>query len=468
MTDDLAWQPAIALLKGYREGRYSPVDATRAVLDRVVAHNERLNAFCLVDGSGALRAAEESATRWAEGAPIGPLDGVPVSIKDIVLMRGTPTLRGSKTIDPDQAWDEDAPAVARLRAAGAVLLGKTTTPEFGWKGVTDSPLTGITRNPWDLARTPGGSSGGAAAALATGMGPLALGSDGGGSIRIPSAFTGVYGIKATYGRVPAWPHSPFGNISHVGPMARTVSDAALMLTVMAQPDPRDCDALPYDGADFRDDIETGVAGLRIAFSPTLCGQLVDPGVEERVAEAARVFADLGANVEEAEPPISDLREVFRVIWYAGAARLLRMIPAERHGDIDPGLREIAAAGERVRLPQFQDAIAARSVLGSITNQFHTTFDLLLTPTMPIPALDAGLEVPPGSGLERWFDWSPFTYPFNLTGQPAASVPCGLTTSGAADGMPVGLQIVAARYREDLVLRASRAFERVMPWPHPEI
>ena len=232
MSDDLAFLPATGLIAAYADKRISPVEATQAALDRIDAHNERLNAFCLVDREGALAAARRSEARWARGEPAGLVDGVPVSVKDLVLTRGWPTLRGSKTIDPDQAWDEDAPAVARLREHGAVLLGKTTTCEFGWKGVTDSPLTGVTRNPWDPECTPGGSSGGSAAAVAAGMGPLAIGTDGGGSVRIPCSFSGLVGLKPSFGRVPIYPPSVFGTLSHLGPIARTVPYAALMLSAM--------------------------------------------------------------------------------------------------------------------------------------------------------------------------------------------------------------------------------------------
>ncbi|MDH3596510.1 MAG: amidase family protein, partial [Rhodospirillales bacterium] len=247
MTNDPALLTATELLTRFRAGSLSPVEVTEAALARIEAHDTALNAFCLVDAEQALAEARRSEERWRIGAPKGRLDGVPASIKDLLLTKGWPTLRGSKALDPDQPWDEDAPAVARLREHGAVLLGKTTTPEFGWKGVTDSPLTGVTRNPWDPSRTPGGSSGGAAAAVATGMGALAIGTDGGGSIRIPAGFTGIFGLKPSFGRVPAYPLSPFGTVAHLGPMTRSVADAALMLTVLAEPDPRDWYALPVDG-----------------------------------------------------------------------------------------------------------------------------------------------------------------------------------------------------------------------------
>src|SRR5215212_9864603 len=284
---------ATALLEGYRKRTLSPVEVTAAILQRIEKVNPKINALNLVS-EHALDDAKASEARWHAGQPQGLLDGVPVSIKDIILTRGWPTLRGSKSVDRKGPWDDDAPVTARLREHGAVLLGKTTTPEFGWKGVTDSPLTGITRNPWNTAKTPGGSSGGAAAAVASGMGPLAVGTDGGGSIRIPCSFTGLFGIKPSFGRVPAWPLSPFGTVAHVGPMTRTVADAALMLNVIAQPDARDWHALPYDARDWRMGLDAGVAGLRIAYSPNLGYAKVDPEVAALVKKAVCLFEELGA------------------------------------------------------------------------------------------------------------------------------------------------------------------------------
>ena len=280
---DLCALTATELLDAYRKRTLSPVEAAEAVLARIKKLNPAFNAFNLVSDK-ALDEARASEARWLAGAPQGLLDGVPVSIKDIILTRGWPTLRGSKTVDPAGPWNDDAPATARLREHGAVILGKTTTPEFGWKGVTDSPLTGITRNPWNKDKTPGGSSGGAAAAVASGMGPLAVGTDGGGSIRIPCSFTGLFGIKASFGRVPAWPLSPFGTVAHVGPMTRSVADAALMLNVIALPDARDWHALPYEPRDWRGGLEQGVADLRIAYSPDLGYAKVDAEVAALVKD----------------------------------------------------------------------------------------------------------------------------------------------------------------------------------------
>jgi aspartyl-tRNA(Asn)/glutamyl-tRNA(Gln) amidotransferase subunit A len=461
MSTDLCALSAAELLRAYRAKRLSPVEATRAVLERIEALNGRLNAFCYL-ASDALDAARASEARWRKGAPMGLLDGVPVTVKDLLLTRGWPTLRGSKTIDPKGPWPDDAPAVARLREHGAVLLGKTTTPEYGWKGVTDSPLTGITRNPWNPDRTPGGSSGGAAAALAAGMGPLALGTDGGGSIRIPCGFTGLFGLKATFGRVPAWPASPFGTVAHVGPMTRTVTDAALLLNVIAGPDARDWLALPYEARDWRIGLEDGVRGLQIALSADLGYASVDPEIATLVKAAAQVLADLGAHVVEQHPGFADPEPIFRAHWFAGAAKLLRNFTPEQKKLIDPGLVEVGALGEKVTAQELVDAQLARVALGERMNRFHQEFDLLLTPALAVPAFDVGKEFP--EGCQRWTDWTPFTFPFNLTQQPAASIPCGLTRAG----LPVGLQIVGPRYREDLVLRAARAHESACPFAMPDL
>jgi len=468
VSRDIALMPATELLENYRAKHLSPVEATRAALDRIARLNDALNAFCLVDEDAAFAAARESERRWQKGEPRGRVDGVPATVKDLVLTKGWPTLRGSKAVSPDQPWNEDAPAVARLREHGAVLLGKTTTPEFGWKGVTDSPLTGVTRNPWNPEKTPGGSSGGAAVAAATGMGALHIGTDGGGSIRIPASFTGIFGFKQSFGRVPAYPLSPFGTLAHLGPMTRTVADAALMLTVLSEPDPRDWYALPPDGRDYRDGLEEGIKGLRIAFSPTLGGVgPVDREVALLVAEAARTFEELGARVEEADPPLAsgaEMADVFSRHWFAGAAAALRAFGPEQRRLMDPGLVEIAELGERISLMDYLDAVKRREAMGVAMNGFHQTWDLLITPTMPLPAFDAGQEAPVTATGERWVDWTPFTYPFNLTRQPAATVPCGFT----AAGLPVGLQIVGALYDDARVLRAARAFETARPFSMPRI
>ncbi|MCL8012801.1 amidase [Streptomyces sp. AS02] len=448
---DLTELTAVQLLDGYREGRFSPVDATRAALERAERIQPEVNAFVRLTADEALARAAESAERWRRGEPAGLLDGVPVTVKDILLMRGGPTLKGSKTITENGSWGEDAPSVARLRAHGAVFLGKTTTPEFGWKGVTDSPLSGVTRNPYDPARTAGGSSGGAAAAVALGAGPLALGTDGGGSVRIPAAFCGIFGLKPTYGRVPLYPASAFGTLAHVGPMTRDAADAALLLDVIGTPDSRDWSALPPAPGSFAAGLTGGVRGLRVAYSPSLGGQVaVRPAVAAAVRRAVERLAGLGAYVEETDPDFTDPVDAFHTLWFTGAARVTQHLGPHQRELLDPGLREICGAGARASALDYLAAVDARMELGRRMGRFHDTYDLLVTPTLPITAFEAGAEVPKGSGHRRWTGWTPFTYPFNLTQQPAATVPVGRD----GDGLPIGLQLVAARHRDDLVLRAA--------------
>ncbi|WP_328582090.1 amidase [Streptomyces sp. NBC_00370] len=439
------------LVAGYERGDFSPVDATRAVLDRIETVQPLVNAFTRVDADAALAQAEASTARWLRKEPQGLLDGVPVSVKDLILQRGGPTLRGSRTVSAAGAWDEDAPSVARLREHGAVFVGKTTTPEFGWKGVTDSPLTGVTRNPYDLLRTSGGSSGGSAAAVALGAAPLSIGTDGGGSVRIPASFCGIFGLKPTYGRVPLYPSSPFGTLAHAGPMTRDAADAALLLDVISGADWRDWSQLaPAPGVSGA--LDSGVRGLRIAYSPTFGGQVaVRPAVAHAVRRAVGRLAELGAYVEEADPDSTDQVAAFHTLWFSGAARVAQPLGADQRELLDPGLREIVAEGERASALDYLTAVDARMDLGRRLGRFHETYDLLVTPTLPITAFEAGAETPGGRG-GRWTSWTPFTYPFNLTQQPAATVPCGVDE----DGLPIGLQLVAARHADALVLRAAHA------------
>ena len=459
MTRALHWFTAAALARGYRNKRISPVEATKAVLEQIAAKDGAINAMCLVDREAAIRSARASERRWLKGAPLSRIDGVPVLVKDIILTKGWPTLRGSRTVDRKQAWSEDGPATARLREHGAVLVGKTTTPEFGWKGVTDSPLTGATRNPWDLSKTPGGSSGGSAAAVAAGYAPLSLGTDGGGSIRIPAGFSGIFGLKPSFGRVPAYPLSPFGTVAHVGPMTRTVEDAAIMMNVISKPDARDWHALPYDGRDFAKAITGEIRGMRIAFSPRLGGHRVDAEVARLVQAAVDTLASLGARIEEADPGFADPSGIFRVLWWSGARNLLAGLPKRKKALLDPGLADVLDQSMSITLAQYFDAVKGRGALGSSMRLFMQRFDILVTPSLPIPAFETGVLAPGGDSAGKWVDWTPFTYPFNLSQQPAASVPCGFTRAG----LPVGLQIVGRMFDDWTVLRAAHAYERAHEW-----
>ena len=462
MTTDLTMLTALELLDGFGKKSFSPVDIMQAVLDRLAHEQPRLNAFCVIDGDTGLAMARASAARWQAGAPVGRLDGVPISIKDTNLTKGWPTLFGSRTVDASQAWDVDQPVVARLRSHGASFFGKTTTPEFGWKGLTDGPLTGITRNPWNPSRTPGGSSGGAVAAVATGIGPLATGGDGGGSIRIPCGFTGVFGLKPSFGLVPNLP-SALGPMAVAGPIGRSVRDCALMLRVSSEPDPRDPFALPYQDIDYLAGIEDGVAGLRIAVSPSLGFPACDPAIAAAFAAACRVFEELGAIVEEVDLDLSWARDAVDIIWRAGFAETMLALPPEKLACVEPALLDCAISAGELSARQLQHAFQDRIRLSRQMQDFHQTYDLLLTPTLPLPAFEAGILTPDPVRYPKWYDWTPFTWPFNMTRQPAASCPAGLTP----DGLPAGLQIVGPMYGEAVILRACRAFETARPFEVPK-
>ncbi len=460
---DLADCTACELLALYRSGQASPVEATQSVLQRIEKLNDAVLAFTHVAGDEARDAARDSEQRWRRGMPCGPLDGVPTSIKDLILTRGWPTLRGSRTVDADQPWDIDAPATARLREAGAVLIGKTATPEFGCKGETNSPRTGVSRNPWDLRKTPGGSSGGTAAAVAAGMGPLSVGTDGAGSVRIPAAFCGNFGLKPSFGRVPAYPLSPFGSVSHLGPHTMSVRDAALMMNVLAQPDARDWTSLPPDGRDFTAGLDDGVQGLRVAWSPTLgYATGVHPEVAAACAAAVQRLAEIGARVEAVDPGFEDPLEITTGLWFLGAWTLWNTLTPAQQAVTDPDFAAQAERGRVFSVLDIQRLNLRRGGLGSHMRQFMQRFDLLVTPAVAVPAFDARPAGQVAMTPQSMLGWTPFSYPFNLTQQPACTIPCGLTT----DGLPIGLQLVGPMFGDALVLRAARAFERVRPIPRP--
>lgn len=469
MTADLALMPAYQLVKLYKAREASPVEAVRAALARIEAFNPQLNAFQHIDPDGALRAARASEKRWKKGGKrLSDIDGVPVTIKDMILTKGVPTRLGSLTTDADGPWPIDAPAAQRLREAGTVLLGKTTTPEYGWKGVTDSALFGATHNPWKIGRTSGGSSGGAAAAEAVGMGSLAVGTDAAGSVRIPSSFSGLFALKPTQGRVPVFPPSTQGTLSNIGPITRTVRDAALLMNVIARPDPRDSHSRPDDEENYLKGFEKGVKGLRIAYSPNLGfveRDRIDRDVAAAVDNAVKIFRTLGARVVEDSPDLAGLdpRRIQNAHWQSNVAILIMSINPEKRALMDPNLLKAAEAGANLGQETVVTAIHQRRQLATIMSQFLAKYDLLITPTMAMTAFavnESGAWG--GDGVD--IGWTPFTLTFNLTRQPAATIPCGLDR----EGLPVGLQIVAGHARDALVLRAAAAYERVRPIPAPPL
>jgi aspartyl-tRNA(Asn)/glutamyl-tRNA(Gln) amidotransferase subunit A len=356
--------------------------------------------------------------------------------------------------------DEDAPIVERLYAAGAVMLGKTNTPELGWKGDSGNRVFGPTFNPWNLKRTAGGSSGGAAAAVATGLGPLSQGSDGAGSIRIPASFCGIFGFKQSFGLVPQYPVSAVGDLSHLGPMTRTVRDAALMLNVIAGADARD--RLSWSsGIDYLDDLDAGLQGLRVGWSPDLGYAQVQPEVLQATNRAARAFESLGCNVEQVDPGLPDPADILDAMWAGAMAGYFADRLDKVRDLIDFGLLATIERASSLTGADLANAQQRRNAYYAQLRQFMQNYDLLLTPTLPLTAFTAGLDEPDGWQRKTLapLDWTSFTYPFNITGQPAATVPCGFDTNG----LPIGLQIVG-RWRDDpVVLRASAAFESAMPW-----
>jgi aspartyl-tRNA(Asn)/glutamyl-tRNA(Gln) amidotransferase subunit A len=445
------------MLAGFARRQLNPVDVLQAVTERVARLNPGLNAFAVMN-PGALQAAAESTSRWRSGRPIGILDGVPCTVKDLVDLAGFPTRRGSRTTTEDPEAD-DAPMVMGLKAAGAVILGKTTTTEYGWKSPGDCPLHGITRNPWNPAYTTGGSSSGAGAAGAAGFGPLHIGTDAGGSVRIPAAWCGLVGLKPTYGRIPQWPASAFASVSCAGPMTRTVRDAALMFSAMARWDLRDPFCLPVDPRDWLDGIEEGVSGLNVAVlgNPGF-DALVDADGVAAVEQAAQLLADAGANVEQADAGLPDTSLVFGRVWGAALARLVAGMPSQLTGLLDPGIREVAQTLGGMTAVEFMDAEATRATAAHAMARLHQRYDLVLCPTVPAgPPLADAPTVDPVRAL--WTAWAPWTFTFNLTRQPAISVPIG----PRADGMPNSVQIAAAQFRDDLVLRAARAIELAQPF-----
>ena len=461
---ELCYTPATQLAAAIRTKQVSPVEVVDAVLARIERLNPRLNAYCTVTADLARATARAAEAAVLRREALGPLHGVPYSLKDLTPTQGIRTTFGSKIFE-HHVPTEDAILVERLRAAGGILLGKTNTPEFGCKGMTDNKIFGTTYNPWNLARTPGGSSGGAGAAVAAGLGPLAEGSDLAGSIRMPASFCGVVGFKPSPGRIPRYPNgNAWNTMSFNGPLTRTVADAALMFQTMVGPDDRDPLSLPDTGEDFSAAVqgEVHLKGLRVAWTPDLRMVPVEPVVQEICAGAVRVFADLGCHIEENSPDCRGAHELFSVLNANLRTAAVGDYAETWAAQMDPLLVWRLEQGRALSLRDVGKAETARTALYQRVRQFFETYDLLLLPTTVAPPYAAHGGYPTtvaGRPISTPYEILLLTYAFNVTGQPAISVPAGWT----AEGLPIGLQIVGRRHADALVLRAAAAFEAAAPW-----
>jgi len=456
---DLAFRSALELRQAILSREVSPVEVMQATLARADRFEPKLNCFAAYTPERALEEARRAERDLMAGRQAGALHGVPISIKDLIAVKDLPLAFGSRAMASNVAA-VDAPSVERVRNAGACLIGKTTTSEFGCKAVGDSPLTGITRNPWNTKKTPGGSSCGAAASVAAGITPFALGTDGGGSVRIPCALTGLFGIKAQFGRVPVYPVAATPTLAHVGPLARTVRDAALLLSVISGHDRRDPFAVAEEVPDFVGACDRPVRGMRVAWSRTLGYARPDPDVAQITEQAAKVFEDLGCEVVEVEKVLDqDPISLWVSEFYAGVGVRLKKQLLEQRELLDPAVADVLKDALRQTSEEYYTNVFRRYELREVLRIFFEQYDLLLTPSLPCAAFDVGLNMPPQHADRSIVSWVYYTYPFNLTGQPAASIPAGVS----GEGLPVGLQMVAKINQEGDIFRAASAFEAAKPW-----
>ena len=462
MTDEeLGYLPATELAGMIRAKTVSPVEVVSAIIRRIEGVEPRVNAFVTFAPDQALAAARAAEAAVMQGAALGPLHGIPATIKDLCWTSDFPTQFGSK-IFAGHRTPTDNPTAARLKQAGAILLGKTATSEFGWTAVSRSPLSGITHNPWKHGTNAGASSAGAAVGAAAGYGPLHQGTDGAGSIRLPAHFCGVFGLKPSFGRVPYAPVNPGDYTSHMGPITRTVADAALMMEVMAGPHPLDHTTLEAWPAPYLRRLHEGIAGRRIAFSADLDHARVDPEVAALVRTAAERFAAAAkAPIEEVTPAWGPLGpELGRKFWSAHETRLVGHLP-RWEAEMDPGLVACIRFGSQISIAEYQALRERKMAYIAAIHTWFEDWDFLLTPTASVAAFTAGQLQPADWPQDAWdwMSWAEFSYPFNMSWNPAATVPCGFTR----EGLPVGLQIVGRRFDDLGVLQAAAAFEQALPW-----
>ena len=463
MSAELAFMSAVELAQNIRNKKVSSLEATENFFQRIDQLDSQLHSYLTLCRDQALADARAADADVQQGSKLGPLHGVPISIKDLETTKGVVTTMGS-AIFKDRVPDMDSIVVERIKAAGAIILGKTNTPEFGQSGTTENKLGEPCRNPWNTDRTPGGSSGGAAAALAAGLCTLSMGTDGGGSVRIPASFTGLFGIKPTQGRVPrfgGYGRPSANHFSQSGPITRTVADSALLLQVIAGPDTRDITSIRETAPDFSANLSSGVSGMRLAWSSDLGYAAVDPEVVDITKQAAMKFIGLGANMDDAKLKLEDPFETFWNIFSTAAYTSYGHLLEEHRNDLsDIGLMSIEH-GQQTTGADMSRAIYEVDRLGRRMEEFFDNFDLLLTPTMAVPAfpIDQRPSVIGGKTVDPFWGFLPFTYPINISGQTAASIPCGYSS----DGMPIGLHIIGPKGSEAKVLQACAAFEAANPW-----
>lgn len=460
---DLAYAAATDLVAAIRSRQLSPVELLDSVLARAEQLQPIIHPFVTLDSERARKTAREAeAAVLRSGDGLGPLHGLPVSIKDLEPTMGLRTTYGSKFFE-NHIPDFDGGVASKLRAAGAIIFGKTNTPHFGHKDMCDNLVCETTRNPWKLDRTPGGSSGGAACSIAAGIGPLAHGTDGAGSIRIPAALCGVFGFKPSLGLVPYWPNADFWAArSHAGPITRTVRDAALMLNAIAGPDPRDAVSLDLPDRDWLAVVDSAnLRGLRVAWSPDFGYAPVDPEVRRITTQAVQAFTELGCQVEEATPTWDNPRDWAEILWdFTTATRNIDHFK-EHPVWFEPTMRQQIEHGAGLSALEVGQAQLARTAFYEQARKFMEGYDLLVSPQMPLVAwpVDAWPTEIDGRPATRLFDRLPFTFPFNLTGWPAASLPCGFNS----EGLPVALQVVTGWHKDSLCMQAAAAFETARPW-----
>ncbi len=449
---------AATVMQLYTSGELSPVDVVKATLEHAEEVQVRYNAFSSIDHEGALDAARASEYRWQRGAPLSPIDGVPTTIKDIVRVKDW-VVRFGSYITSAQPFAEDAPSVKLLREAGATFIGQTTSPEFAWKPTTDSPLRGVTLNPWDPSKTPGGSSGGAAVAAATGAGIFHLGTDGGGSIRIPSSFTGVVGHKPTFGRVPNFPPSGFFSVSHTGPLTRSVDDAYRMLLAMSG---RNLDDWTQSIGDLPPIqlSEVSFRSMKIGFWRQPPVGALNAEIDIAVSSAMETLADQGASIIPFTLPIDDVLDLFDHHWLAGAALRYTSITEDDRSKLDSGFREAAEKGLRLSAVELLAAQVKRAHFGAAMDVALNSVDVVISPATAHLPFATAMNAPPNTGAKSWTEWTGFSYPLNLTGQPACVVSCGFS----ATGLPIGIQIIGARGADGRVLSIAKEIDSLMGGP----